>query len=113
MDAKQEVTVCGKPSRPFVPEDLSMPLRLRKLIGTLIIIFLVITYALLATTFAEIYLGASACVQLSRIDQMRVAVIADIHGNHLALEAVLSDIAQQGINDVINLGDCFSGPLNS
>ena len=60
MDAKQEVTVCGKPSRPFVPEDLSMPLRLRKLIGTLIIIFLVITYALLATTFAEIYLGASA-----------------------------------------------------
>ena len=60
MDAKQEVTVCGKPSRPFVPEDLSMPLRLRKLIGTLIIIFLVITYALLATTFAEVYLGASA-----------------------------------------------------
>ncbi len=42
---------------------------------------------------------------------MRLAVIADIHGNDLALQAVLSDIARQGIDDIVNLGDCFSGPL--
>ncbi|TWB61249.1 putative phosphodiesterase [Rhizobium sp. ERR 922] len=44
---------------------------------------------------------------------MRFAAIADIHGNHLALEAVLADIRRQGISDIINLGDCFSGPLTA
>jgi len=44
---------------------------------------------------------------------MRIAVIADIHGNDLALEAVLADIAAQGIDDVVNLGDHLSGPLNA
>ena len=44
---------------------------------------------------------------------MKIAVIADIHGNDLALEAVLADIAAQGIDDVVNLGDHFSGPLNA
>lgn len=44
---------------------------------------------------------------------MRVAVIADIHGNDLALEAVLADIDAQGIDDVVNLGDHLSGPLNA
>jgi len=44
---------------------------------------------------------------------MRVAVIADIHGNDLALEAVLADIEAQGIDDVVNLGDHLSGPLNA
>ena len=44
---------------------------------------------------------------------MRIAVIADIHGNHLALEAVLADIGAQGISRIINLGDCFSGPLEA
>jgi predicted phosphodiesterase len=39
------------------------------------------------------------------------AVIADIHGNLLALEAVLADIAARGIAEVIDLGDCVSGPL--
>ncbi len=39
------------------------------------------------------------------------AVIADIHGNVLALEAVLADIAARGITRVIDLGDCVSGPL--
>jgi predicted phosphodiesterase len=39
------------------------------------------------------------------------AVIADIHGNLHALEAVLADIAARGIPDIINLGDCVSGPL--
>jgi predicted phosphodiesterase len=41
----------------------------------------------------------------------RFAVIADIHGNLLALEAVLADIAARGITQVIDLGDCVSGPL--
>ncbi|MCA1489940.1 DUF2842 domain-containing protein [Sinorhizobium alkalisoli] len=37
-----------------------MPVRLRKLIGTILIIILVITYALAAVTFASLLLGASA-----------------------------------------------------
>lgn len=44
---------------------------------------------------------------------MRFAAIADVHGNHLALEAVLEDIRKQGISDIVNLGDCFSGPLTA
>ncbi|MBB4185212.1 putative phosphoesterase [Sinorhizobium terangae] len=44
---------------------------------------------------------------------MRVAVISDIHGNDLALEAVLADIATQGIAEIVNLGDHLSGPLNA
>lgn len=44
---------------------------------------------------------------------MRFAAIADVHGNHLALEAVLEDIRRQGITDIVNLGDCFSGPLTA
>ncbi|MDQ0454415.1 metallophosphoesterase family protein [Rhizobium paknamense] len=46
---------------------------------------------------------------------MRFAAIADIHGNCLALEAVLADIAAQGIghDHIVNLGDCFSGPLEA
>ncbi|PSJ60495.1 metallophosphoesterase family protein [Kumtagia ephedrae] len=43
---------------------------------------------------------------------MRIAVIADIHGNILALEAVLADLARRGGADLtVNLGDCASGPL--
>lgn len=43
---------------------------------------------------------------------MRIAVIADIHGNILALEAVLGDLARRGGADlIVNLGDCVSGPL--
>lgn len=44
---------------------------------------------------------------------MRFAAIADVHGNHLALEAVLRDIRAQGIDEIVNLGDCFSGPLTA
>ena len=42
---------------------------------------------------------------------MRIAVIADIHGNMPALEAVLADIQRRHVNRTINLGDCVSGPL--
>jgi predicted phosphodiesterase len=44
---------------------------------------------------------------------MRFAAIADVHGNHLALEAVLADISAQGIDEIVNLGDCLSGPLEA
>ena len=43
---------------------------------------------------------------------MRIAVISDIHGNRLALEAVQDDIAAQGADSVVNLGDLVSGPLD-
>ena len=42
---------------------------------------------------------------------MRLAVIADIHGNLPALEAVLADLRRRGTDRVVNLGDCVSGPL--
>jgi hypothetical protein len=43
---------------------------------------------------------------------MRVAVIADIHGNQTALEAVLHDMAQQPpIDQTVIAGDlCLNGP---
>lgn len=44
---------------------------------------------------------------------MRFAAIADVHGNHLALEAVLADIRAQGIAEIVNLGDMLSGPLDA
>jgi predicted phosphodiesterase len=44
---------------------------------------------------------------------MRFAAIADIHGNYLALEAVLADIRAQGIDEIVNLGDMASGPLDA
>ncbi|MEI6162223.1 MAG: metallophosphoesterase family protein [Roseococcus sp.] len=41
----------------------------------------------------------------------RIAVISDVHGNLMALEAVLSDLASRGVDATINLGDCVAGPL--
>ncbi|CZT34845.1 metallophosphoesterase family protein [Rhizobium sp. 9140] len=43
---------------------------------------------------------------------MKIAVIADIHGNAPALEAVLADIDSQGIREIANLGDHLSGPID-
>ena len=42
---------------------------------------------------------------------MKIAIISDIHGNLLALQAVLADIARQGVDQTVNLGDILSGPL--
>jgi diadenosine tetraphosphatase ApaH/serine/threonine PP2A family protein phosphatase len=44
---------------------------------------------------------------------MRFAAIADVHGNYLALEAVVADIRALGIDDIVNLGDMASGPLDA
>lgn len=41
-----------------------------------------------------------------------IAVLSDIHGNRWALEAVLEDIGQRGIQEIVNLGDCLYGPLD-
>ena len=42
---------------------------------------------------------------------MRLAVLSDIHGNLLALEAVLTDIEARGVDAIVNLGDCVTSPL--
>jgi predicted phosphodiesterase len=44
---------------------------------------------------------------------MRFAAIADVHGNYLALEAVVADIRAQGIGEIVDLGDMASGPLDA
>jgi len=42
---------------------------------------------------------------------MRLAILSDIHGNLPALEAVIADLKNHAPDQVINLGDCASGPL--
>ena len=42
---------------------------------------------------------------------MKIAAISDIHGNLAALDAVLADIAQRGVDVIVNLGDIVSGHL--
>ena len=44
---------------------------------------------------------------------MRIAVVADIHGNVRALRAVMDDLKQVAPDNVVNLGDCASGPLEA
>ena len=44
---------------------------------------------------------------------MQFAVLADIHGNALALEAVLRDMDKLDLSTAVNLGDFFSGPLEA
>ncbi|WP_102126888.1 metallophosphoesterase family protein [Deinococcus planocerae] len=40
---------------------------------------------------------------------MRLAVLGDVHGNHLALEAVLADVREAAPDRVLNLGDTVWG----
>jgi putative phosphoesterase len=42
---------------------------------------------------------------------MKLAVLSDIHGNLLALQAVVADLQYRSIDQVVNLGDHASGPL--
>lgn len=44
---------------------------------------------------------------------MKFAVLADIHGNSFALQAVLADMHDLGVTMAVNLGDVFSGPLDA
>lgn len=43
---------------------------------------------------------------------MKLAVISDVHGNLHALDAVLDDIARQGVAQTVALGDFVSGPFD-
>ena len=43
---------------------------------------------------------------------MTYAVLSDVHGNTLALKAVIDDIRRRGIKHIINLGDSLYGPLD-
>ncbi|ABS28313.1 metallophosphoesterase [Anaeromyxobacter sp. Fw109-5] len=43
---------------------------------------------------------------------IRLAALADIHGNVWALEAVLKDAKGQGADGFVNAGDLLSGPLD-
>lgn len=42
---------------------------------------------------------------------MRLALLSDIHGNLPALHAVAADLGRRGVDRVVDLGDCVSGPL--
>jgi putative phosphoesterase len=42
---------------------------------------------------------------------MRLAIISDIHGNLLALEAAMAHIAARAPDAIVNLGDCATSPL--
>ncbi len=44
---------------------------------------------------------------------MRLAVLSDIHGNIRALEAVIAELRREKPDRIVNLGDCFSGPLHA
>ena len=43
---------------------------------------------------------------------MRIAVIADVHGNLIALEAVLAHLRTAAPDLIVNLGDLVSGPFD-
>ncbi|MDA8015811.1 MAG: metallophosphatase family protein [Thermoanaerobaculia bacterium] len=43
---------------------------------------------------------------------MRIGLLADVHGNRWALDAVLEDAAGRSIDRWVNAGDCFYGPLD-
>src|SRR5205085_694180 len=42
---------------------------------------------------------------------MRLAVLADVHGNLPALEAVLDEVDQIGVDRIVLLGDIAGGPM--
>ena len=44
---------------------------------------------------------------------MRIGVIADVHGNLLALRAVLAKLKTLSCDRIVNLGACLSGPLQA
>lgn len=47
------------------------------------------------------------------MNSVRIAVLADIHGNLNALEAVRADLRRHAPDIVVNLGDHLSGPLQA
>ncbi|UWZ39222.1 metallophosphoesterase family protein [Dactylosporangium roseum] len=45
------------------------------------------------------------------VGSMRIAVLADIHGNMPALEAVLAEVEDSGVDRIVLLGDIAGGPM--
>ena len=43
---------------------------------------------------------------------MRIGVLSDVHGNSIALDAVLDDMARQSVDAIVCLGDHVSGPVD-
>ena len=41
---------------------------------------------------------------------MRLAVISDVHGNSTALDAVMSGLGREGVDEAVCLGDVSIGP---
>lgn len=46
------------------------------------------------------------CTRTGQETLMRIAVLSDIHGNNWALDAVLRDLDDARVEQVVNLGDC-------
>jgi putative phosphoesterase len=54
------------------------------------------------------------CVPMNSEDtgrRMQLGILADIHGNSRALEAVLEDARRRGIQQFVDLGDVLYGPM--
>lgn len=43
---------------------------------------------------------------------MKIGIISDIHGNRLALEAVIEDLEKENVRIVLSLGDALYGPMD-
>ena len=43
--------------------------------------------------------------------RMRVATLSDVHGNLAALDAVLADVVEAGVDSVVFTGDVALGPF--
>lgn len=41
---------------------------------------------------------------------MRVGLISDVHGNRIALDAVLAELEREGVDEIVCLGDVVVGP---
>jgi predicted phosphodiesterase len=50
---------------------------------------------------------------ISRTGQMRIAILADIHGNLPALDAALADVAREGVDRLFVAGDMVVGSPDS
>ena len=46
------------------------------------------------------------------LNHTRIAFISDVHGNSLALKAVLDDMQSRAITRLVNMGDALYGPLD-
>ena len=56
-------------------------------------------------------MGIEASVPVEETEGMRVAVLADIHGNLPALEAVLAEVETAGVDRIVLNGDHATGPM--